>query len=143
MREPMLEVGLLNRDLAVLVTRLGHMDEIVVSDAGFPIPEGVRTVDLSIAKNEPGLLRVLEEIAKYCSIEKIIVANEMCSASPTMLKKVKDVFGPKVAFETIPHAELKQRSKTVKGVVRSGEFTAFSNIILVSGSGDRWYVERS
>lgn len=118
------------------------MDEMIVSDAGFPIPDNVRTVDLSIAKNEPGVLRILEEIAKYCSVEKIVVANEMCTASPTMVQKVKNIFGPKVAFESIPHVDLKARSKSVKGVVRSGEFTAFSNILLVSGSGDRWYAER-
>jgi len=138
----MLEVGLLNRELSALMARLGHMDEIIVCDAGFPIPEGVRTVDLCLARGEPGLLRVLEEIAKYFSVEKIILADEMLAASPTMAEKVKAVFGSNVALGTLGHSELKKRSAMVKGIVRTGEFTAFSNVLIVSGSGNRWYVEK-
>jgi D-ribose pyranase len=138
----MLEVGLLNRELSALMARLGHMDEIIVCDAGFPIPEGVRTVDLCLAKGEPGLLRVLEEIVKHFSVEKIVLADEMMAASPTMAGKVKTVFGPNVAFGTLGHSELKRRSAIVKGVVRTGEFTAFSNVLIVSGPGNRWYVEK-
>ena len=26
--------------------------------------------------------------------------------------------------------------------IRTGDFTAYSNIVLVSGGGDRWYIER-
>jgi|YelNatPaOPRAMG01_1025707.scaffolds.fasta_scaffold281643_1 D-ribose pyranase len=138
----MLEVGLLNRELSALMARLGHMDEIIVCDAGFPIPEGVRTVDLCLAKGEPSLIRVLEEISKYFSVEKIILANEMLAVSPTMAEKVKAVFGSNVAFDTIGHSELKKRSAIVKGIIRTGEFTAFSNVLIVSGSGNRWYVEK-
>ncbi|HIH36347.1 MAG TPA: D-ribose pyranase, partial [Methanocellales archaeon] len=84
----------------------------------------------------------LEEIAKYFSVEKIILADEMLAASPTMAEKVKAVFGSNVALGTLGHSELKKRSAMVKGIVRTGEFTAFSNVLIVSGSGNRWYVEK-
>jgi len=36
----------------------------------------------------------------------------------------------------INHDELKQMSKDLKAVIRSGDFTAFGNVILVSGAGN-------
>ena len=33
-------------------------------------------------------------------------------------------------------------SKKVKLVIRTGDFTAYGNIILVSGAGERWYLEK-
>jgi D-ribose pyranose/furanose isomerase RbsD len=27
-------------------------------------------------------------------------------------------------------------------VIRTGDFTAYGNVILVSGAGDRWYLEK-
>ena len=36
----MKEIGLLNSDIADVISRLGHMDEVIVCDAGFPIPAG-------------------------------------------------------------------------------------------------------
>jgi simple sugar transport system permease protein/D-ribose pyranase len=44
--------------------------------------------------------------------------------------------------ETIDHSELKRLSKIVKAVIRTGDFTAYGNVILVSGAGNRWYCEK-
>jgi D-ribose pyranose/furanose isomerase RbsD len=41
------------------------------------------------------------------------------------------------------HADFKQRSRGVKAIVRSGDFTAYANILLVSGAGPRWFVEQA
>ncbi|GAH44824.1 unnamed protein product, partial [marine sediment metagenome] len=38
-----------------------------------------------------------------------------------------------VPIETIPHEELKQLTHSAKAVVRTGEFTPYANVILVSG----------
>ena len=35
-----------------------------------------------------------------------------------------------------------KRSKHVEAIIRTGDFTAYTNVLLVSGAGDRWYVER-
>jgi D-ribose pyranose/furanose isomerase RbsD len=47
-----------------------------------------------------------------------------------------------VAVEVIPHSELKERSQNVKTIVRTGDFTAWGNVMLVSGPGDRWKLEK-
>ena len=138
----MKEVGILNRDVAQVVSMMGHMDEMIVCDAGFPIPLGVRTVDLSLAENRPTVVEFLEELKRYFSVEKLVLANETKEVSPSMFDRIVAVLDKGTAVETIPHTELKQRSKSVKAVIRTGDFTAFTNVLLVSGAGDRWYVEK-
>ena len=138
----MLEVGILNSKIASLLAHCGHMDEIIVCDAGFPIPLEIETIDLAVKENHPAVREVLEVLLQYFSVEKIIIADETRLHSPSHFKQIVDLFGPNVALETTPHTELKQRSHGVKGIIRTGDFTAYGNILLVSGSGDRWYAEK-
>jgi D-ribose pyranase len=72
----------------------------------------------------------------------LIMANETKKVSPTRFKAIVDIFGKGMPVETMPHTEFKQRSKTVKAVIRTGDFTAYSNVLLVSGAGNRWYCEK-
>jgi D-ribose pyranose/furanose isomerase RbsD len=44
--------------------------------------------------------------------------------------------------ELVSHPEIKEISKTVKAVIRTGDFTAYANVILVSGAGPRWFCEK-
>ena len=78
----MQEIGFLNSDIADALSRLGHMDELIVCDAGFPIPLGVRTIDISLKVNQPTVAEVLIEILKYFSVEKIVLAQETAGAQP-------------------------------------------------------------
>ena len=45
--------GILNSDIAKVLADLGHTDKVVIGDAGLPIPEGVKKIDLSIRLHEP------------------------------------------------------------------------------------------
>jgi D-ribose pyranase len=137
----MKEIGLLNSEIADVIAQLGHMDEMIVCDAGFPIPLGVRTVDIALAVNQPTVLGVIQVLLQDFSVEKIVLADETRAHSPSMFAQIVDLFGAGVEVETTPHTALKQRSKSVKAVIRTGDFTAYCNVLLVSGSGGRWYVE--
>ena len=137
----MRETGTLNRDISDVLSTLGHTDEMIVCDAGFAIPQGVRTVDISLAKNKPTVLELLAELRDHFSVEKLVVANETRDVSPTRFQAIGEVFGD-VPVETIPLADFKQRARGVKAVVRTGDFTAYSNVLLVSAGGGRWYLER-
>jgi D-ribose pyranase len=121
---------------------MGHMDELIVCDAGFPIPLGVRTVDISLAKNRPTVLQLLKELKRHFSVEKLIMANETKRVSPTRFKAIVEIFGKEMPVETMPHTDFKKHSKGVKAVIRTGDFTAYSNVLLVSGAGGRWYCEK-
>jgi D-ribose pyranase len=135
------EVGLINRNLAKVVAEQGHQDLLMVVDAGFAIPLGVETIDISLGENKPMVLDVLAELRKFHSVEKMILAKQTKHTNPTLFNKISTIWGNDIDIEVVDHPELKQISKTVKAIVRTGDFTAFGNVILVSGAGDRWFSE--
>jgi len=137
----MKEVGIVNRDIAAVISEQGHGDLLMVTDAGFAIPQEVEVIDISLSENKPMVMDVLEELNKFFSVEKMYMSNETREVSPSHLKNVSGAFGDKVELETLPHDEIKKLSREVKAVIRTGDFTAYGNVILVSGAGPRWYCE--
>lgn len=138
----MKEVGVINRGLAKVLTEQGHQDLLMVVDAGFAIPKEVECIDLSLGVNQPMVMDVLAELKKVYSVEKMIMADQTKATSPSLFDSISKSFGEGIPVETIDHSILKQMSKTVKAVIRTGDFTAYGNVILVSGAGDRWYCEK-
>jgi D-ribose pyranase len=136
------EQGLINRNIAKVIAEQGHQDLLMVVDAGFAIPLEVEVIDLSLKPNVPMVIDVLDELRKYHSVEKLIIAQQTKDTNPTLFKNISQSFGNDKEVEIIEHSELKQLAKSVKAVVRTGDFTAFGNVVLVSGAGDRWYKEK-
>ena len=137
----MKEIGILNRDLASVLSKQGHGDLLMVTDAGFAIPSHLEVIDISLSINVPMVMDVLDELKKFFSVEKMVMSDETREISPSHFEKVSGAFGSEVEIETVPHTELKKMSREVKAVIRTGDFTAYGNVILVSGAGDRWYLE--
>ena len=54
------KLGILNSDIAKVLTDLGHTDKIAIGDAGLPIPTGVKRIDLAIALSDPSFIKVLK-----------------------------------------------------------------------------------
>ena len=77
----------------------------------------------------------MKELEKFFSVEKMLLAQQTKDANPTLFTNITKLFGENVGTEVIDHTELKDPSKTVKAVIRTGYFTAFGNVILVSGAG--------
>lgn len=126
--------GTLNASLARVITELGHTDELVVTDAGLPIPTGVERIDLALTANVPGFLQCLDVVLAEVEVEAALAAAEIRDHSPELLAALTDRFSTQgIPFDLIPHTEFKQRSKSSKAAVRSGEFTPYANVILVSG----------
>ena len=137
----MKEIGTINRLIAKVLSEQGHQDLLMVVDAGFAIPKEVEVVDISLGENNPIVLTVLAELKKFFSVEKMIMANQTKETSPTLYMAISKSFGENMPVETIDHAELKKLAKSVKAVIRTGDFTAYGNVILVSGAGNRWFCE--
>jgi D-ribose pyranase len=137
----MKEVGIINRDIAAAISKQGHTDLLMMVDAGFAIPNGVEVIDISLGENMPTVPEVLSELKKFFSVEKMIMANETKNVSPTLFANISKAFGEGVPVETVDHASIKEMSKNVKTIIRTGDFTAYSNVILVSGAGNRWFLE--
>jgi len=137
----MKEVGIINGQIDAALTRQGHMDSLMVVDAGFPVPDHVELIDIALREGAPSVLDVLAELRKVHSVEKIVMADQTRDHNPTHFKRVSASFGEGVEVEVIPHPLLKERSRDVKTIIRTGDFTAWGNVLLVSGAGDRWKLE--
>ena len=138
----MRETGIINNDICDILSGLGHTDEVIVCDAGFAIPLGVRTADISLAANKPTVPEVLAELKKHFSVEKLVISEETRKVVPTRFKQLAGAFGKGMPVEIISQNDLRARARHVKAVIRTGDFTAYSNILLVSGGGGRWYLEK-
>lgn len=125
--------GILHPDLNKLIAETGHMDEIVVTDAGLPLPEEVNTrIDLALKEGMIPFLELLDTVLDELSVEKIIMAEEIKTTSPQIHKEILSRFEG-IEIEYMPHIDFKQRTKSARGLVRSGEFTSYANVILVGG----------
>lgn len=130
--------GILNSDISRVLTYMGHTDRICVGDCGLPVPEGPERIDLALRFGVPSFLEVLREVAGDMKIEKIILAEEIRTQNPEQLKAIEDFFaesetGCMPEIEYVTHAQLKALTRDCKAVIRTGETTPYSNIILQSG----------
>ena len=133
---------MLNGHIDAALTRQGHGDLMMVVDAGFACPDQVEVIDIALREGAPTVLEVLAELRKVHSVEKIVMSNETRDNNPTHFKTAAKAFGKSVEIEVIPHIEFKQRSHQAKTIVRTGDFTAWGNVMLVSGAGNRWKIEK-
>ncbi len=119
--------GLLNPELLAAIGELGHTDEFIVCDGGFPIPDGVPRIDLAYRPGMPPFLDVLEAIMNEVAAEGAVIAEE---ASDEVAASIENLVGE---TERVAHVDLKDRSYGVKFVVRTGEFTPYCNVIVICG----------
>lgn len=124
--------GILNPALAKLLAETGHTDYLVVTDAGLPLPENVTRIDFALKPNVPRFLELLDTVLEEIVVEKIILAEEIKVVSPQMHEEILKRF-PNISIEYMPHVLLKDTTKQARGLIRSGEFTPFANVILVAG----------
>src|SRR5699024_8476885 len=103
--------GILHPELNKLITETGHTDEIVITDAGLPLPEEVNTrIDLALKKGTIPFLELLDTVLDDLSVEKIILAEEIKINSPTMHKEILSRFD-NLEVEYVTHKDFKQRTK--------------------------------
>lgn len=131
----MQKIGILNSHIAKVLCDLGHTDQICVGDCGLPVPEGVAKIDLALKLGQPTFIDVVREIATYMEIQKVYVAKETETKNPKQWQDLHEVF-PEDKVEWVvldSHEIFKQQTKKSKVIIRTGEITPFSNIILESG----------
>lgn len=134
----MVTKGIQNIEISRMLNYAQHMDEIIICDIGFPIPKGVEYVDLVLKDDFPRVEEVLDAILDCFSVEKVIMAEEGRFYNPLYVRRVQDRFESNIPFEFIPHSEFKRRSVNVKGIIRTGDYTANSNILLVSADSGKF-----
>lgn len=123
---------LLNAALSRAIAQLGHGDMIVVADAGLPVPEGRYCIDLALSPGIPGFMQVLHAVSSEMQIERAFVASEMHQRCPA-LRQSLDAKLAGLPIEELTHESLKELTGRAAAIVRTGEFTAYANIVLVAG----------
>jgi D-ribose pyranase len=126
------KIGILNQPISSVIAGLGHMDTLVIADAGLPIPPETQRIDLALTKGIPAFLDTLRVVLAEMRVERAIVAEEMLKVSPDVYQAVKELLGD-VPIETVTHRMFKEQTRSARAVIRTGEFTPYANVILVAG----------
>jgi D-ribose pyranase len=121
--------GIINAELAGALAALGHTDLVVVCDAGLPIPPGPEVVDLAFRFGVPSFETVLTGLLEELVVEGATAAEEI-ERNPRSYELLKTRL-PDLGL--VPHEELKRIVSRAKLVVRTGEATPYSNVILRCG----------
>lgn len=125
----MKRTGIINAPLSGALARLGHTDLVVVADAGLPIPPHVPVVDLALVYGQPTFTSVLDALLSEIVVEHAYVSAPAddwpCGAW------VDDRLD--APAERLAHEDLKALVGDCRLAVRTGEDTAYSNVILRCG----------
>jgi D-ribose pyranase len=130
----MKKIGTLNTRLSYTISQMGHSDKLVICDCGLPIPRTAELVDLALSRNIPRFLDTVRVVLEELCVERAIVAKEMETVSkPIYCELMKLLHG--IPVKKVTHKEFKRISVSKGNVafVRTGEATAYANIILFSG----------
>ncbi|WP_371656058.1 MULTISPECIES: D-ribose pyranase [unclassified Streptomyces] len=126
----MKKTGILNRHLSGALAELGHGDQVLVCDAGMPIPPGPRVVDLAFRAGVPSFAEVLDGLLAELVVEGATAAREVHGANQSAACLLAAHF-PRL--ELVAHDELKARSAGARLVVRTGEARPYANVLLRCG----------
>lgn len=125
--------GILNPTICSLLAELGHQDELLIVDAGYPLPPDAHVIDLSLVPNIPRFMDVLKAVANELVIEGVTIASEMTEYSPELYRAITDLLGRDIDIDEVPHHEFKEQGVDAKGIIRTGEFTSYANVRILCG----------
>ena len=124
--------GILNPAINHLLASTGHTDYFTICDRGFPIPASQDRIDLALADDLPRVLDVIRLIDAEFVIDRIILAEEAESFSPSFINELHAIRSG-LRIETVPHLELKRLSSRGRATIRTGDTTPYANILVISG----------
>jgi D-ribose pyranase len=123
---------LLHAELSEVIARLGHGDLLVLADAGLPIPDGPRRIDLAVTANVPRLQDVLAAVLSEMQVEGAVIADELAPANPGVHAQLLRQLGA-LPVATLSHEHFKTATRDARAIVRTGEFSPYANVILRAG----------
>ena len=128
----MKRTALLHAELSEVIARLGHGDLIVIGDAGLPMPDGPRRIDLALTRNIPRFHEALSTILSEMHVERAVIANELAIHNPEVHADLVRQLGT-TPISTMSHENFKAQTRVARAIVRTGEFSPFANVILRAG----------
>jgi D-ribose pyranase len=128
----MKRTALLHAELSEVIARLGHGDLLVIGDAGLPIPDGPRRIDLAVTPGVPRFHDVLAAVLAEMQVESAVVAQELAARNPGVEAGIRRALSA-VPIETLPHEDFKALTRGARAMVRTGECSPYANVILRAG----------
>ena len=128
----MKKIGIINQPLSAVIAGLGHLDTVVICDAGLPIPPGIARIDLALTEGVPSFAQTVQTVQSEMKVERLVIAEEMITRSPQIFEFLQNTF-PGLPIEKIPHTSFKSRTQEAAAIIRTGEFTPYANVILIAG----------
>lgn len=128
----MITEGIINPHVWELLCRIRHTNMLVIADAAFPFWPEIETVDLTLVRGIPTIIQVLDAVLPNFKVGPIYMAEEFKRTNPQLTQDTfaKACRGAPITFE--PHLEFKKRVPHAIGLIRTGDTTAYGNMILVS-----------
>ena len=129
----MLKSGILNPAILSLLARIRHTNLLVIADRGFPYWPTIETVDISLVDGIPSVVQVVNALRPAYDFTQAYMAQEfLAENTPAVQAQFKAALaGIPLAYE--PHVDFKKRVPQAIGLIRTGDITQYSNLILVSG----------
>lgn len=127
---------LLNAPITSLISRLGHTDKIMVADCGLPIPSQVERVDIALVRGVPTFMQTVTAVFAEMQVESVCIASEFKLENNILCEQFLDLVAQQpypISVNWVSHDELKQQSKQCLGIIRTGENTAYANVIINAG----------
>jgi len=135
----MIQTGILNPELLKLLARIRHTNTIVIADWAFPYWKDVETVDLALTQGIPTITDLLAVLQPNFKVGQIWQAEEfLATNSESVVGKFDTAFAgfkdlhPAVEVTRLPHLDFKELVPQAIGLIRTGDTTAYGNVILES-----------
>ncbi len=128
----MIQTGIINPHVLDLIARVRHTNTLVIADWAFPYWPEIETVDISLTRGIPTVLEVLDLLKANFKIGRIWQAEEFHQTNtPETIAKFAQSFGI-IPLTREAHVDFKKRVPHAIGLIRTGDPTAYGNIILES-----------
>ncbi|OWZ83030.1 D-ribose pyranase [Natranaerobius trueperi] len=132
----MKKTPLLNSKISRTIAEMGHTDKLTIADAGLPINQDVERIDLALKEGIPKFLETLDVVLSELVVEEVTLASETKESNQELYEEIVAILkkhNPEIKIKEVTHHSFKIESNKSKAVIRTGEYTPFSNIILKSG----------
>lgn len=135
----MLQNGILNPQINDLLARIRHTNTLVISDWAFPYWNEIEVVDITLTRGIPLITDLLDLLAPNFKVGHIWQAEQFLDTNPQetidLYDSKFDLFREsysKLEVTRLDHDEFKKKVPSAIGLIRTGDPTAYGNLILES-----------
>ncbi len=125
--------GLLHAELNRVIAAMGHTDMLVIADVGLPVPQGVPCIDLAVLPGLPSFAQVFDAVCDELAVESATFAEEIHQKNPALVALADRLRHGGMPVDEISHADFKKLCAGAIAVVRTGEASPYTNVILHAG----------